>query len=194
MNSGGGALWSLVRCRPRIRAVWPVRPVWPRRPARIPRLEEDVEVEERQKTAVPKRYKVIFHNDDYTTHGIRGRGAAALFPQDGDRSVAHHAHRAQEREARSPASTRATWPRRRSPRSCTTPGERAPPPSDGRAGVKANAMRISPEVEIALSRRRERRRAAAARVLHGRAPALRAAARRDDGQRRHATRAATRRR
>jgi ATP-dependent Clp protease adaptor protein ClpS len=29
--------------------------------------EEDVEVEERQKTAVPKRYNVIFHNDDYTT-------------------------------------------------------------------------------------------------------------------------------
>jgi len=29
--------------------------------------QEDVEVEERQKTAVPKRYKVIFHNDDFTT-------------------------------------------------------------------------------------------------------------------------------
>ena len=32
-----------------------------------PDRDEDIEVEERQKTAVPKRYKVIFHNDDYTT-------------------------------------------------------------------------------------------------------------------------------
>jgi ATP-dependent Clp protease adaptor protein ClpS len=34
---------------------------------RDPRHREDVETEERQKTAVPKRYRVIFHNDDYTT-------------------------------------------------------------------------------------------------------------------------------
>lgn len=34
---------------------------------RDPRHEDDVEVEERQKTAVPKRYNVIFHNDDFTT-------------------------------------------------------------------------------------------------------------------------------
>lgn len=32
-----------------------------------PDLGDDIEVEERQKTEVPKRYKVIFHNDDYTT-------------------------------------------------------------------------------------------------------------------------------
>jgi ATP-dependent Clp protease adaptor protein ClpS len=32
-----------------------------------PRHDEEIEVEERQKTATPRRYKVIFHNDDYTT-------------------------------------------------------------------------------------------------------------------------------
>jgi ATP-dependent Clp protease adaptor protein ClpS len=32
-----------------------------------PGPDEDIEVEERRKTATPKRYKVIFHNDDYTT-------------------------------------------------------------------------------------------------------------------------------
>ena len=32
-----------------------------------PRHDENVEVEERKKTAVPRRYHVIFHNDDYTT-------------------------------------------------------------------------------------------------------------------------------
>lgn len=29
--------------------------------------DEEVEVDERQKTFIPKRHKVIFHNDDYTT-------------------------------------------------------------------------------------------------------------------------------
>jgi ATP-dependent Clp protease adaptor protein ClpS len=28
---------------------------------------EEVDVEERKKTAAPKRFKVVFHNDDYTT-------------------------------------------------------------------------------------------------------------------------------
>lgn len=32
-----------------------------------PRRQGDVDVEQRQKSAVPRRYKVIFHNDDYTT-------------------------------------------------------------------------------------------------------------------------------
>jgi ATP-dependent Clp protease adaptor protein ClpS len=34
---------------------------------RDPRKQGEVDVEERQKTAVPKRFRVIFHNDDYTT-------------------------------------------------------------------------------------------------------------------------------
>ena len=29
--------------------------------------QEDAEVKERHETAVPKRYMVLFHNDDYTT-------------------------------------------------------------------------------------------------------------------------------
>jgi len=36
-------------------------------PSGNPDLDGDIEVEERQKTEVPRRYKVIFHNDDYTT-------------------------------------------------------------------------------------------------------------------------------
>jgi ATP-dependent Clp protease adaptor protein ClpS len=34
---------------------------------RKPREDEEVKVEERKKTAIPRRYNVIFHNDDYTT-------------------------------------------------------------------------------------------------------------------------------
>lgn len=30
-------------------------------------LDEQVDVKERPKSAVPKRYRVVFHNDDYTT-------------------------------------------------------------------------------------------------------------------------------
>jgi ATP-dependent Clp protease adaptor protein ClpS len=39
----------------------------PAPPPNNPRREEDIDVEERHKTAIPKRYKVIFHNDDFTT-------------------------------------------------------------------------------------------------------------------------------
>jgi ATP-dependent Clp protease adaptor protein ClpS len=39
----------------------------PTRSPTNPAHEEDVDVEERHKPAVPKKYKVIFHNDDYTT-------------------------------------------------------------------------------------------------------------------------------
>ena len=37
------------------------------KPASEPSGEEDVALDERQKTSVPKRWRVIFHNDDYTT-------------------------------------------------------------------------------------------------------------------------------
>jgi ATP-dependent Clp protease adaptor protein ClpS len=37
----------------------------PGSPASTP--TEEVDVEERKKTSAPKRFKVIFHNDDYTT-------------------------------------------------------------------------------------------------------------------------------
>ena len=36
-------------------------------PPKDPKFEGDVDLEERQKTARPRRYKVIFHNDDFTT-------------------------------------------------------------------------------------------------------------------------------
>jgi ATP-dependent Clp protease adaptor protein ClpS len=44
----------------------PPDPTGPRLPG-FPGAEEDVDVDERQKTSIPKRFKVIFHNDDYTT-------------------------------------------------------------------------------------------------------------------------------
>ena len=43
------------------------RPSSPGPPAGPSGPEEDVEVEERQRTAAPRRFRVVFHNDDYTT-------------------------------------------------------------------------------------------------------------------------------
>jgi ATP-dependent Clp protease adaptor protein ClpS len=39
----------------------------PRDPTREPSEGEDVELEDKPISATPRRYKVIFHNDDYTT-------------------------------------------------------------------------------------------------------------------------------
>jgi len=36
-------------------------------PDRKPKEQEDTEVVDRVKPVVPRRYKVVFHNDDYTT-------------------------------------------------------------------------------------------------------------------------------
>jgi ATP-dependent Clp protease adaptor protein ClpS len=45
----------------------PGAPRGPNEPPRHVGPGDDIQVEERQKTEKPKRYKVIFHNDDYTT-------------------------------------------------------------------------------------------------------------------------------
>jgi ATP-dependent Clp protease adaptor protein ClpS len=42
-------------------------PSEPSDPTREDGTGADIETEQRKKTALPKRYKVIFHNDDYTT-------------------------------------------------------------------------------------------------------------------------------
>lgn len=39
----------------------------PESPPKTPELEGDLQVEEQQRTKRPRRYTVVFHNDDYTT-------------------------------------------------------------------------------------------------------------------------------
>ena len=39
----------------------------PKDPARSPDEGDDVDLEDKPTTATPRRYKVLFHNDDYTT-------------------------------------------------------------------------------------------------------------------------------
>lgn len=39
----------------------------PKDPTQAPEHGEDVELEDKPLSSVPRRYKVIFHNDDYTT-------------------------------------------------------------------------------------------------------------------------------
>jgi ATP-dependent Clp protease adaptor protein ClpS len=45
----------------------PAKPPKAPEPPTGPGEDDDVVVEERQKTSVPKRWRVVFHNDDYTT-------------------------------------------------------------------------------------------------------------------------------
>lgn len=45
----------------------PRTPSYPGGPTKPAGPEEGIDVDERQKTAAPKRFRVIFHNDDYTT-------------------------------------------------------------------------------------------------------------------------------
>jgi len=42
-------------------------PAKPPAPPTRPGEDEDVALDERTKTSVPKRWRVVFHNDDYTT-------------------------------------------------------------------------------------------------------------------------------
>lgn len=42
-------------------------PPSPPTPPGQPDREGDIQIEERQKTEAPRRFKVIFHNDDFTT-------------------------------------------------------------------------------------------------------------------------------
>src|SRR5215831_1656179 len=56
-------LMSTGQCRPR--NAGPSKPEGPGGPG--PSGDEDVIVEKKEKTSVPKRWRVIFHNDDYTT-------------------------------------------------------------------------------------------------------------------------------
>jgi ATP-dependent Clp protease adaptor protein ClpS len=45
----------------------PGGPQGPREPGQAPDEGEDVDLEDKPVTSQPRRYKVIFHNDDYTT-------------------------------------------------------------------------------------------------------------------------------
>src|SRR5689334_17308241 len=45
----------------------PPKPPGPREPGHSPDEGEDVDLEDKPISAQPRRYKVIFHNDDYTT-------------------------------------------------------------------------------------------------------------------------------
>ena len=153
---------------------------------RPPGEGEDVELEDKPSRQTPRRYKVIFHNDDYTTMEFvvdvlerffhktetearhimltvhnKGSAVAGVYTRDVAETKAQQVMDARARERNAAAAHDGA-------RVARTKGSRT-------------AMRISPEVEIALSLAAERGGAAASRVLHARAPALCAALRRGDG-------------
>ena len=57
----------------------------PKGPTHEPSEGDDVELEDKPISATPRRYKVIFHNDDYTTMEFVVEVLEALLPQDGHR-------------------------------------------------------------------------------------------------------------
>ncbi len=104
-----------------------------------PGLEEDAEVKERHETAVPKRYMVIFHNDDFTTQEFVVEALQRFFHKTETEAV-HIMLTVHMKGTRGRRSLYARCGRdegRRGHR--LRPAERAPTPFDGRAGVKKNA-------------------------------------------------------
>ena len=61
------AIWKLDRVRCGLPPDGPGGPNDPKDPAQLPGEGDDVELEDKPISATPRRYKVIFHNDDYTT-------------------------------------------------------------------------------------------------------------------------------
>lgn len=54
----------------------------PKTPSGAPHEEGDVAIQEREKTAVPRRFLVVFHNDDYTTQEFVVHVLMAIFHKD----------------------------------------------------------------------------------------------------------------
>ena len=65
-------------------------------PAADPRHGEETDVIDRPKTHTPRLYKVIFHNDDFTTQEFVVHVLLVFFHKTKHRGDAHHAHRAPE--------------------------------------------------------------------------------------------------
>ena len=91
------------------------RPDDPKDPTTSPREGDDVELEDKPISATPRRYKVIFHNDDYTTMEFVVDVLKRFFHKT-ETEAAHIMLTVHKSGAASPASTRATSPRRSRPR------------------------------------------------------------------------------